>query len=119
MAGGPYGIPRNYKGEGKILYIFSTKALICTVVGLILGLIFFYIFRIIGFTKIGIAIMVIFGLIGFGIATFKIPDSKKFQFTVKTGGENIDDIIMRWIKFKSKKNRIYVYKDNETKEEVR
>lgn len=30
---GTYMIPRNTKGEGRILYIFSTKALIFTVVG--------------------------------------------------------------------------------------
>ena len=31
--GGPYQIPRNYKGESRILLIFSTKALIYTAVG--------------------------------------------------------------------------------------
>ena len=30
---GTYMIPRNTKGEGRILFIFSTKALIFTVVG--------------------------------------------------------------------------------------
>lgn len=30
---GTYMIPRNTKGEGRILFIFSTKALIYTVVG--------------------------------------------------------------------------------------
>ena len=29
----PYQIPRSVKGEGRILYIFSTKALIYTGVG--------------------------------------------------------------------------------------
>ena len=32
----PYQIPRNVKGEGRILYIFSTKALIYTGVGALL-----------------------------------------------------------------------------------
>ena len=41
-----YEIPRNYKGEGRILYIFSTKGLIYTVVGLAIGLIFYFIFKI-------------------------------------------------------------------------
>ena len=41
MAGGPYNIPRNTKGEGRFLYIFSTKALIVTIV---LGLIGFGLF---------------------------------------------------------------------------
>ena len=116
MAMGPYNIPRNYKGEGKILYVFSTKALIFTAVGLLLGLIFFYIFKLLSLTYIGVILLLVFGFIGFAIATFKIPESKKFGFTVKVGGENIDTVILRWIKFKNKHNRIYVYKD-QTKEE--
>ena len=36
-----YEIPRNYKGEGRILFIFSTKALIYTVIGAAIGLIFY------------------------------------------------------------------------------
>ena len=66
---------------------------------------------------IGMIITAIFGSIGFFIGTFKIPDTKKFKFTEKTGGENIDDVIKRAIKFKQKKNRIYVYKKEETKDE--
>lgn len=85
MAGGPYKIPRNYKGEGKILYIFSTKGLIYTAIGIAIGLLFFYIFRLIGMTTVGFVVMAVFGAIGFAIATFKIPDTKKFEFTTKTG----------------------------------
>ena len=33
---GTYNIPRNVKGEGRILYIFSTKALMYTFFGAIL-----------------------------------------------------------------------------------
>ena len=116
MAMGPYNIPRDYKGEGKILYIFSTKGLIFTAVGLLIGVIFFSLFRMLKLTAIGVVLLLLFGFIGFAIATFKIPESKKFNFTVKTGGENIDEIILRWIKFKAKHNRIYVYKE-QTKEE--
>ena len=35
-------IPRETKGEGKILYIFSPKALIYTAVFGLIGIIFFY-----------------------------------------------------------------------------
>jgi hypothetical protein len=112
-----YEIPRDYKGEGRILYIFSTKALIYTAVGLGIGSIFYLLFKMIGLSIIGIGIMLIFALIGFSIATFKMPDSKKFPIFEKTGGENIDSVILKWIKFKQKKNRIYVYKEEETKDE--
>ena len=54
--------------------------------------------------------MGIFGLIGYAISTFKIPDTNNFELTKKAGGESVDQIILRYIKFKNKKNRIYVYK---------
>lgn len=112
-----YEVPRNYKGEGRILYIFSMKGLIFTAVGVAVGLIFYFIFKMLGLTVVGIVITAIFGGIGFCIGTFKIPDTRKFKFTEKTGGENIDEIIKRFIKFKRKKNRIYVCIKEETKDE--
>lgn len=112
-----YEIPRDYRGEGRILYIFSTKGLIYTAVGVAIGLIFYFIFRLINLTIVGIIITLLFGLIGFCIGTFKMPDSKRFDLTQKTGGEKIDDVIMRYIRFKQKKNRIYVSIKEETKDE--
>lgn len=111
-------IPRNYKGEGRILYIFSTKGLIYTCVGTGIGLIFYFILKILGFSMLGIIITVILAAIGFSVGTFKIPESNAFEITKKAGGENIDDIIIRWIKFKKNGNKIYVYKtEEETKDE--
>lgn len=66
---------------------------------------------------VGIAIMGILGLIGFIIGTFKMPDSNAFEITKKTGGENIDEVIKRFIKFKLQKNKIYMYKDTNMIEE--
>ena len=113
-----YEIPRNYKGEGRILYIFSTKALIYTSIGAGIGLIFYFMFRIMGLSMVGLIITLVFGLIGFIIGTVKVPESTAFEMTKKTGGENIDDVILRWIKFKKNGNKIYVYKtEEETKDE--
>jgi len=42
-----------------------------------------------------------------------MPSLGNFEFSKKTSGENLDDIIKRAIKFKLKKKRIYLY----TKEE--
>ena len=106
-----YEIPRNYKGEGRILYIFSTKGLIYTVVGIAIGLVFYFIFKILGMQMIGIGIDLFCGVIGFVIGTLKVPDTKKFEFTKKTGGENIDDVVKRFIKFKKNNNKIYIRKD--------
>ncbi len=113
-----HGIPREYKGEGRILYVFSTKALIYTVAGVTIGLIFYFLFRLLGMHIVGLIITAIFGLLGFSIATFKIPESQAFALTRKNGGENLDEIILRWLKFKRKGKKIYIYKmDNINKEE--
>lgn len=113
-----YEIPRNYKGEGRILFIFSTKGLIYTSIGAGVGLVFYFILKMLGFSMIGLIITLIFAAIGFAIGTFKVPESTAFEITKKTGGENIDDVILRWIKFKKNGNKIYVYKaEEETKDE--
>ena len=111
-----YNIPRNVKGEGRILMIFSTKALIYTTVGALIGGLFYLIFKLIGMTLLGIIFVVLFGALGFVIATFKVPDSTAFEITRKTGGENIDDVIKRYIKFKREKGKIYVYDRDKTLE---
>ena len=112
-----YEIPRNYKGESRILYVFSTKALAYTGIGALIGGIFYLLFSILGLSMIGMIFVVAFGIIGFVIGTFKMPDSKRFKLTEKTGGEAIDDVIKRWIKFKKGKNKIYVYLKEDTKDE--
>lgn len=108
-----YEIPRNYKGEGRILYIFSTKALIYTSIGAGVGLLFYFMFKIMGLSMVGLIITLVFGLIGFIIGTVKVPESTAFEITKKTGGENIDDVILRWIKFKKDGNKVYIYKEEE------
>ena len=99
--------------------IFSTKALILTVAMVLLGLIVYGIFKMIGLKVIGIIFLVIFALIGFVVGTCKMPQIDSIKISRETAGENLDDIIKRAIKFKLKKNRIYVYakeeKDNGTK----
>lgn len=120
---GTYNLPRNVKGEGRILFIFSAKALICTAIGGAIGLVFYLIFSLLSMGIVGIVLIVVFALIGFIIGTFKVPDSNNFNITRSTGGENIDDVIKRAIKFKMQKNRIYVYetgdKENLEKEETK
>ena len=110
---GTYLIPRDLKGEGRILTVFSYKALLYTVIGLVIGYVFYFIFNLIKLSTVGLISMGIFALIGFSIGTFKMPNTKNFEITKKTGGEKIDDVLIRLIKFKMKKNRIYIY----TKEE--
>ena len=80
-----YEIPRNYKGESRILYIFSIKALAYTGIGALIGGIFYLIFNLINFTIAGIFSVILFGVLGFCIGTFKVPESKRFKLTEKTG----------------------------------
>lgn len=111
---GTYNLPRDVKGEGRILFIFSTKALIYTAIGGGIGVLIYLILNLIGLGLIGIVMIGLLGLIGFIIGTFKIPDTNTFEITRKTGGENIDDVIKRAFKFKMQKNRVYVYQKEET-----
>ncbi len=108
---GTYNLPRSVKGEGRILFIFTGKSLIYAVLAGGVGLIFYAILSMLNLRMIGIGITVFFALIGFIIGTFKVPDISKLEFTKKTGGENIDDIIKRAIKFKTKGKKIYVYRE--------
>lgn len=110
---GTYNLPRNVKGEGRILFIFSNKSLITTCVGAAIGLVFYIIFKLMKLTMIGVILVLVFAVLGYSVGMFKMPDSKGLEITRKTGGENLDDIIKRYIKFKKNKRKLYVY----TKEE--
>ncbi|MCI8361736.1 MAG: PrgI family protein [Clostridia bacterium] len=112
---GTYNIPRNVKGEGRILFIFSGKSLIYTVIGVGVGLPLYGLFSLMNLHVIGIVAIVITALIGFVIGTFKIPEIGLLKFTKTVGGENIDDIIKRGIMFKKKGNKIYLYTKEEEK----
>ncbi len=112
---GTYNIPRNVKGEGRILFIFSIKSLIYSAITALIGLPFYFIFSALNMTVIGIIAVVFFALIGFVIGTFKFPEIAGLKFTKAVGGENIDDIIKRAILFKKKGNKIYLNTKEEEK----
>lgn len=115
---GPYNIPGNVKDEGRILFIFTGKSMIYTVVCAAVGFLFYLIIAACGAKMIGMIVIAIFALIGFCIGTFKVPDLGAFTFTKKVGGENIDDVILRAIRFNRAKSRIYTYEiEEETKDE--
>ena len=118
MARGPYNIPRKTKGESRFFLIFSVRALVMTIIlGLIGAGIFYPIGLLFGKKIIGLIGTVIFGLVGFVITSFKIPESNNFELTRKAGGEYIDQIIVRYIKFRAKKNKIYTFFTEEKKHE--
>lgn len=111
---GTYYIPRNVKGEGRILFIFTGKSLMYTAVGAAIGFpIHFVMSNFLGVNYWGLLAVVIGGLIGFSIGTMKIPKLTFLKNSQDIAGENIDEIIKRYIKFKKEKNKIYVYKGEE------
>ena len=112
---GTYYIPRNYKGETRILYIFTMKSLLTSVVGAMIGSLSFLLFTLLQMQVVGIVIMVIFALIGFCVGAFKIPTIVAFPVTKKIGGESVGGIVLRYIKYKKTK-KIYIYTDEEDKE---
>lgn len=124
MAGGPYNIPRNTKGEGRFFYVFTTKALIGTVICGVIGDLFIYAIILLislfgAIINTGIWILfgfIIFGFIGFAVTSFKIPESNNFEITRKAGGEYIYSIILRYLKFVRRKNRIYTFFTEEKKD---
>lgn len=122
---GSYEIPRNTKGEGRLFYIFSTKALIYTVAGILIGWLLRLIPIMIGtaipatmgvMKVIGVILIILFAVIGFVIGTFKVPQIERFDITRKAAGINIDKVLLESIKFKIKKTKYYVY---DTKQLVR
>ena len=107
---GSYYIPsNNLKGESRILYIFTTKSLLFTGIGAMAGFVFYLIFGLIlGLTVLGWILMGLFALIGYGIATIKMPSSGTSKIAKNVGGDSIDDIIKRYIIFK-KNRKVYTY----------
>ena len=114
---GTYYVPRNYKGESRILYIFTAKSLVTTGVGALIGSIFLFIAMLLGYQTVGLIILGIFGLLGWVYGTVKIPTIAGIAVTKKIGGESLDEIINRYIKFNAKKC-IYSYVDTKEEEEI-
>lgn len=113
---GTYIIPRNLKGETRILYIFSIKSLATTAIGALVGSVFYIIFGLIlGLTTVGLVFVGIFGLIGYIIGALKIPTLSGLKFTKKIGGESLDEIIKRYIVFRAQKKKYgyYITKEEE------
>lgn len=96
--------------------IFTTKSLIASCCGATIGLAFYYFFKVFfGLGAIGLVITLIFAAIGYGITTLKVPETNNFEITRKTGGDRIDDVILRALKFRQKGKRIFVYTKEEDK----
>lgn len=107
---GTHYIPRNVKGEGRILMVFTTKSLITTAIFGAVGLMLFYLFKSLGVTIVGIILGLALALLGYGVGTIKIPYIPTMKFTKNVAGDSIDEIVTRYIKFKMNK-KVYVYSE--------
>lgn len=116
---GTYYIPRNVKGEGRILFIFTGKSLMYTAIGALIGFpIQFIVANIIGIQYWGVVATLIGALIGFTIGTLKIPKLSFIKNSNDIAGENIDEIIKRYFMFRKQKNKIYINKEEEVKKDA-
>lgn len=107
--GRSYFVPRSVKGESRILYIFSIKSFISTVVVGLIGASIWYVGGMFGLGLVGgLIITIAFGVIGYILGAAKIPDVPIMGVFRKAGGEYLSDIIFRFLTFKSRK-KIYVY----------
>ncbi len=111
---GTYYIPRSYKGETRILVIFTIKSLITTAIGVGFGSIFYLILLLFKMKTAGLIVMAFFGLIGYLVGAVKIPTIVGIPVTKKIGGEPLSEIILRYFKFK-KNRKIYTYFNSEPK----
>lgn len=105
-------IPKNLKGETRILMIFTTHSLITTAIAVGIGGLVFLICSALSLKTLGMILLIIFGLLGFAVGTVKIPRITGMNFTKNVEGDSIDEILVRYIKFRTNK-KIYTY----TKEE--
>ena len=96
--------------------IFSTKSLIGSAIGAAIGFAFYSLFNaLLGIGKLGLILILVFAAIGYGLTTLKIPDNSSIAISRVVGGERIDDVVLRAIKFKAKGKRIYLYTKEEHK----
>lgn len=108
--GKSYYVPRSAKGETRLLYIFTIKSFLTTLVCGGIGAIVAFTINAIHSLSIFTIIFIIlpFAVIGFGIGALTIPDNPIMGPLQKAGGEHLLDIIFRLIKFPNNK-KIYIY----------
>lgn len=108
--GRSYYVPRSAKGETRILYIFTLRSFVTTLVcGGLGALIVFMIKSVVEMSIFTVIISIVpFAALGYGIGALTIPDAPIMGKLQKAGGENVLDILMRLASFKGKK-KIYVY----------
>ncbi len=107
--GNVYSVPRNVKGETRILFIFTVKSFLTTIGGLGVGVFFFLFAVALNAQMIGVGCLITCAIIGYCIGTLTIPDSPIMGKLRKAGGEDVGTILIRTLQF-YKKKKIYMYR---------
>ncbi len=97
-------IPRESKGEGRILYFFTGRSMITTLIGMAFGLILGAVLNTVGPKWLMFIPIVLFGVIGFMIGTIKIPEIKSIPITKSVSGLYVDEMVLKYIKFKKRRS---------------
>lgn len=107
---GTHLIPRaNVKGQDRLFIFFTFQGLIGTLIGLVIGLPFYWIFSgILGQSLVGICIAAAFGLVGFCIGQVKVPDNGGSPLFKKVGGLYVRDVLIAFLKFNSNKKKYVI-----------
>lgn len=108
-------IPVDSKSETRLLVIFSLRALATTAIGIIIGL-FVGAMLMNVFSTALIVFSIVFGVIGFIVGTFKIPEIKRIPITKETAGMYSYEAVFEYLKFK-RRRKLYVYSKTKSTDE--
>lgn len=107
--GKSYFVPRSVKGESRILYVFTIKSFISTLGFGAVGFVLWNLLKVFGIGDIaGIIITILFGGLGYVFGAVTIPDIPAMGVFRKAGGENISNIVLRFITFRHRK-KVFIY----------
>ena len=120
---GTHLIPRsNVKGQDRFFIFFSIPGLLGTIIGLAIGFVPYSIisaFAPSGTISLpGIAVLAIFGFIGFVIGQVQVPDNGSLPLFKKVGGLYIREVIVQYFTFqRNKKKFVLQVSDDQVFEE--
>ncbi len=103
-------IPFDSKSETRLFVIFSLRAIATTTIGMLLGIFIGSFFYILGLTKLFILSIILCGLAGFIIGTFKTPNIKSMPVTEELTDMYPYEVALKKWKFNQRKKIYVIYK---------
>ena len=106
---GSYLIPRDVRGEGRVLGFFSYKSFGFTLIGILVGVILSTPLKWLGLKLFGNIVLVLVALIFFAAGAFKVPPLNISPTFKIISEEYLNDVIQRGILFYFRGRKIYIY----------